>query len=304
MVETAIQLHTIKKNLSFADQQAKWQEAAMKDLVTKELKKLAAHYAREEKPHSLMPDAAWHQYLGALYEATDKIDEGQGSKSMGDWYWVTINPPVDDIDKLRLATEKFCKRKNSWNNSAVWAYEQRSEDENWYGFHVHILFNRKVATQKTAPKVIKDALWKDTQDMCVFPVYVPGTKLPFKGSKAGDAAIHCRPVKEGTQDRVFAYLMGEKVDAHKEKPSLQNEQWRGAIGLEQIYGNADVFQSEVVVSEEEYEEEDLPEEEYEEEKRVTFAQEGLDEETQQSESVSEGYSEEDDTEEGWGDAAS
>lgn len=261
----ALEIYREGKRISLDDLINVWELATMKDLTTKKLKKIGDHYARKNKPHKdYMNNPQWHKYLRGLYKVSDELDEGQGSKSMGDWYWVTINPPEDDICKLQLAVDKFTARKGNWNHTAVWAYEQRSSDEDWKGFHVHILFNRKVASQKTAPSVIKDALWKDTQEFGIFPVYVPGTKLPFKGSKAGDAAIHCRAVKEGTHGRVYSYLNGEKIDAHKEKPSQQNVKWRESLGLEQLYGNAELFEGETELlfstDESEDQSEDEPEE--------------------------------------------
>lgn len=295
--ETAIALYDIRKGLKNEDLIKKFQEHVFKDVATKELKKIFIHHARNaDKPHRLMPDPTWHAYLKDLLAETDKIEEGQGSMKQGDWYWVTINPPQDDLPMLKAAVEDFVSRRSNWQDSPIWAYEQRSEEQPWKGFHCHIMFNRKCGSQKIAPKVIEDTLWTIVKTYNLFPPKVPGTELNFRGSKAGKAAIHCRPIKMGTEPQVYRYLQGFKTDEYKEKPCLQNEQWRDHSDLQQIYGYEEAFEKvfnleeEIVFSDEEKVDE---EEELQGPKQVTFAKEGLEQETYSEGSEgSEEYSEE------------
>lgn len=195
--------------------------------------------ARTELIKLGIPSEAADQLVG-MREFANK--PGRGGGRAGDWFLVTISPPVDDLDALHLVLNDFLDRIKSkdqdlsYRDQAVWTFEQRSSEPPASGYHIHMLINGRIdASHRRTPKQIYDWIVASGQKVSVFPKFVPDTKLPFKGSDVSRSIVNVKDIKPGTEADALNYLLGFKADESKAPAVAYNAIWRGELGLEAVY---------------------------------------------------------------------
>lgn len=97
-----------------------------------------------------------HLYLNYLREKVGKrIDSGKKSYSNNHSWFITLNPFVDDLPKLRMIFNKILKK--NYINTCIYAFEQRGETaETIKGYHVHGLFT--FSQKKSKSKILREFL--------------------------------------------------------------------------------------------------------------------------------------------------
>lgn len=144
------------------------------------------------------------------------VKDGRKSNEMGDYVFLTINPP-DYIPYTRLvnAVKSFtslcvCK----WS---VYVFEQRSIDENDYrGFHSHILFQRD-----RKPKEVQKAIDR---------IFYESGIVPDRNKMKHWARQTLDQVKGA-----LVYMKGGKKDRDK-LPKVENDtRMRSSYGLDPLY---------------------------------------------------------------------
>lgn len=163
------------------------------------------------------PDPSFKQYAdryNALQDQQDLKSHGRNAK----WLFYTINPQEDNLDALIRLMESI--EETEWCTNYIYSYEQRSEEPGkYYGYHIHLLFERP---SDTYPSDIKKCLISKLKHSDV------------KGNWNNKNPCQRNVKSEEDYYKVLQYILGHKKDEKQEK--VQNDQlFRNEEGLKQYY---------------------------------------------------------------------
>lgn len=132
-------------------------------------------------------------------------------KDKGDYMWLTVNPkPEVSLEDLKKATEKA-------SNSYVfdcgnYVFEQRSEEKEWSGFHMHM-----IAKRNKSPSVVKSEM-----------------KRYFLKLVGNENALHITFVDDEVAADKLTYIKGKKKE-EKMKKVLFDQLFRQHYNLKDLY---------------------------------------------------------------------
>lgn len=133
------------------------------------------------------------------------------------YYFITISPPDDSKFKENLKAVQSLLRWTCWSGVIAVA-EQRSSNEEFYGFHFHILAKK---AKKYAPSNVKQRLSR--------------LKTKFPGP-ATDIQIIEKNFAKDKQDYFFEKWGKTKKGEKKAKVMEMDEIWRKKHGLPRFFG--------------------------------------------------------------------
>lgn len=141
-----------------------------------------------------------------------------GSKHLS---WVTINFKPSPFEDVQRMTEFIFK--SDFILEAMYVYEQRSETENFSGFHVHAVIGSNIP-----PNVVGKYIYKKLSTK----------KNPGVTHKEH---IHCISLKSEYFNDKLQYMLGNKqessdyVEKNKEQKVLMDKKFRQKYNLKKIY---------------------------------------------------------------------
>lgn len=145
-----------------------------------------------------------------------------------DYYLITVNPRSGTgAPKLLKLTDKCLSKRWIIDRNAKWLYvlEQRSsESGKFHGEHAHILLER--------PRDERGRRYE-------WGKFGRELRNTFANVCGGPLHVDIKPVKNGTENRVIAYMMGTKKDPSKELAVRNTIEWRQLLGIQPYYQSAD-----------------------------------------------------------------
>lgn len=142
--------------------------------------------------------------------------DGRKSSTMKDWVFITVNPqPAVTVKELVNSVKQFFDTKTI--DKGVYVFEQRATDENFHGWHTHMLFHRIAKPSVISKRIATsfNALVNDPSNSHYIKIISHDTHEQFAN--------------------LLPYIQGKKANADKMAKAINDADFRTHYGLQSHY---------------------------------------------------------------------